>query len=57
MDDKLTKQQVKPGEVHLVVPMTTGLLIGKVWLPYRDVASVVRKMYRDIEIVRRVPNA
>ena len=56
MDDKLEKGQVGPRDIHLLAPLATGLAIGKVRLPYRDLASCITKLYRNIEIIRRAPS-
>ena len=56
MDDKLQKGQVKPGQLHLLAPTTHRVEIGGERLTYRDLSSCIRKMYRNIEIVRQAPS-
>lgn len=57
MDDKLKKGQVRAGDWHLLVPESKRLCIGTATISYRDLASVIIKMYRNIAIIRGVPNA
>jgi hypothetical protein len=57
MDDKLTRRQVRAGELHLLFPLANRVHIGSVGMSYRDLASVITKMYRNIELIRRAPNA
>lgn len=56
MDDKLLKGQVKAGELHLLAPDTKAVVIGPKRLPYRDLASCITKMYRNIEVIRQAPS-
>jgi hypothetical protein len=53
MDEKLSQRQVKQEEVHVLVPLQSRLEIGSVRLPYRDLASCITKMYRNIELIRQ----
>lgn len=57
MDEKLVKGQVKAGELHLIAPLAHSIEVGSVRLPYRDLCSVITKMYRNIEIIRQAPSA
>lgn len=57
MDDKLTRRQVRAGELYQLVPLANRMHIGSVGMSYRDLASVITKMYRNIELIRRAPNA
>lgn len=56
MDDKLGRRMVKPNEVAILIPLSFRLQVGKVELPYRDLASCVRKNYRNVESIRRAPS-
>lgn len=56
MDEKLERGAVRQGEIHLLAPTTKSLVIGPKQLHYRDLASVITKMYRNIEIIRQAPS-
>jgi hypothetical protein len=56
MDEKLVKRSVKQGELHVLVPLTSRIQIGGIQVPYRDLASCIRKMYRNIELIRQAPS-
>jgi hypothetical protein len=57
MDEELaTKGRVKQGLAHYLLPWTTRLVIGDVTLPYRDLASCITKMYRNVEKIRQAPS-
>src|SRR5436190_20589590 len=57
MDEKLETGQVsRRAPIHVIVPLPRGLVIGRKELPYRDLASCITKMYRNIEIIRQAPS-
>jgi hypothetical protein len=56
MDDKLQKGQVKAVPIYLAAPTQKSLVIGSVLLSYRDLASCITKMYRNIAIIRQAPS-
>jgi len=56
MDEKLEQRRVKQGELHLLLPTAKSLVIGPKQLHYRDLASCITKMYRNIEIIRQAPS-
>ena len=56
MDKMLAGRAVKQGELHVLVPLPTCLEIGPARLPYRDLASCITKMYRNIELIRGAPS-
>lgn len=56
MDDKLRRGQVKRYPMHMVAPTSRSLLIGSLLLSYRDLSYCIRKMYRNIEIIRQAPS-
>ena len=57
MDEKLETGQVSQrAPVHMIVPLSRSMVIGRKELSYRDLASCITKMYRNIEIIRRAPS-
>jgi hypothetical protein len=57
MDDRLARGQVKKGDLHVLGPIEKGVVIGKIGIHYVQLPNVIKKMHRNIEIVRGVPNA
>jgi hypothetical protein len=53
MDEKLADGRA---EIHVLVPTTKSVVIGRKQLHYRDLASCITKCYRNIELIRQAPS-
>lgn len=56
MDEKLAEGKVTQGDFHVLAPLPKSFIIGSKILQYRDLASCITKMYRNVEIIRQAPS-
>lgn len=55
MDEKLERGSVGAGHLHLLAPTVHAVEIGPKRLKYRDLASCITKMYRNVAVIRAAP--
>jgi hypothetical protein len=53
MDERLANSKLKAGQPVALVPSDTGVTVGALFLPYRDLASCIAKLHRTTVHLRR----
>lgn len=52
LDERLVEGKRRADVAVMLVPLRSRMVVGRDELPYRDLASCITKLYRDIESVR-----